>query len=170
MDQQDHDQAGSGGLSETTRKWVQSGVVIQAVWGLIYLSWSFLSLIAAHTYTTDNMNPLDKLLTSATENGLTAEIKRKDEHGQLHTASSSELASLGKHRLSNFQIKTVGNDKSVFKGTKARIASTAQLLQRLSPKQKLEWALCVKEEGNALYREKKYKDAMDKVVARYSSF
>ncbi len=89
------------------------------------------------------MDPLDILLKSSQETGLDIEIKRQGPNGCLAPVRKNEIAALH---------------------TKSKIASTAQLLQKLTDKEKLEWAIETKNEGNQLYSCGDYKGAMDKYV------
>lgn len=71
------------------------------------------------------------------------DIKRKTDDGQVVDARENELASLG---------------------TKATVASTAGLLKKLDPIERLAWAIETKNEANDLYKEKKFREAMGKYV------
>ncbi len=76
------------------------------------------------------MDPLQALLNSSKDSGLDVEIKRQGPNGCLAPVRERELAALH---------------------TKSKIATTAQLLQKLeSSKEKLEWAIDTKNEGNQL--------------------
>lgn len=93
------------------------------------------------------MNPLDIILKETNKNGVQVEVTRQ-RNGVLEPARPQELATLS---------------------TKSRIASTAQLLQRLTKEEKLEWAIETKDEGNALFQEQKYAEAMEKYVEALSA-
>lgn len=71
------------------------------------------------------------------------DIKRQRDDGVMVDAREHELASLG---------------------TKSTVASTAGLLKKLTPLERLEWAIETKHEANVFYKEKKFREAMGKYV------
>eukprot|EP01031_Cornospumella_fuschlensis_P026246 gene26246-31705_t len=89
------------------------------------------------------MNPLHKFMSDINNGGVSVELKRQTEHGILAPVQDQEMKALG---------------------TKSRLASTAQLLEKLNPEEKLEWAMETKDEGNQLFAEEKYAEAMEKYV------
>lgn len=89
------------------------------------------------------MDPLDVLLKSSKDTGLDVEIKRQGPNGCMTAVRTNELAALH---------------------TKSKIASTAQLLKNLNNKEKLEWAIETKNEGNHLFNDGNYKAAVEKYV------
>jgi tetratricopeptide (TPR) repeat protein len=91
------------------------------------------------------MNSFDLVFSELQKNskGMTVDLKRKTKAGDLIDAKPNELASLG---------------------TKSTVASTAGLLAKLTPKEKLAWAIETKNEANEFYAEQEFKDAMIKYV------
>eukprot|EP01031_Cornospumella_fuschlensis_P047304 gene47304-57946_t len=89
------------------------------------------------------MNPLHKFMSDINNGGVSVELKRQTEHGILAPVQDKEMKALG---------------------TKSRLASTAQLLEKLNPEEKMEWAMETKDEGNQLFAEEKYAEAMEKYV------
>jgi tetratricopeptide (TPR) repeat protein len=90
------------------------------------------------------MDALEVLLRTSRQSGMDVEIKRQCSNGELRPTYSNELEALH---------------------TKSKIASTAQLLQRLnSESEKLEWALETKREGNALFARRDFAAATAKYV------
>lgn len=89
------------------------------------------------------INPLDVVLQQFNTDGVSVEVKRQRPDGLLEPTKPGELASLG---------------------TKSRLAHTANLLHKLSAEEKMEWALEMKDQANALYREKNFSDAMNTYV------
>lgn len=90
------------------------------------------------------LDPFSKVMRDLKSGGgPPVELKRQNEHGVLETVGEAEMKALG---------------------TKARVASTAQLLHKLTPEEKLEWAMESKEEANQLYRNEQYLEAMEKYV------
>lgn len=94
------------------------------------------------------MNPLGVLMDEMNKNGVSMEVKRQMKDGSLATTRPNEIATLN---------------------TKARIATTAQLLKKLNEDEKLVWALETKEEGNRLYKEQNFSGALDKYVEALSA-
>lgn len=91
----------------------------------------------------DNFGKLFEEVNKNAPKGMQIEVARQSKSGQMVSAKPQELATLS---------------------TKSRIASTAQLLQKLSKEEKLTWALETKEEANQLYREKRFAEAMERYV------
>ena len=89
------------------------------------------------------INPLDVVLKQLNTEGVSVEVKRQRSDGVLEPTKPSELASLG---------------------TKSRLAHTANLLSNLTPKEKIEWALEMKDQANDFYRQQNYTDAMHTYV------
>lgn len=94
------------------------------------------------------MNPLGVLMDEMNKNGVSMEVKRQMKDGSLATTRPNEIATLN---------------------TKARIATTAQLLKNLNKEEKLIWAIQTKEEGNQLYKEQNFSAALDKYVEALSA-
>jgi tetratricopeptide (TPR) repeat protein len=94
------------------------------------------------------MNPLGVLMDEMNKNGVSMEVKRQLKDGSLATTRPNEIATLN---------------------TKARIATTAQLLKNLNKEEKLIWAIQTKEEGNQLYKEQNFSAALDKYVEALSA-
>jgi len=76
------------------------------------------------------------------------EVKRQSKDGTLQSTKPNELATLN---------------------TKARIATTAQLLKNLNGDEKLQWALQTKEEGNQLFQKKDFAAAIEKYMETLSA-
>lgn len=92
------------------------------------------------------MDKFGKLFEEVNKNappGMQLEVTRQTKSGHTVAAKPQELATLS---------------------TKSRIASTANVLQKLSKEEKLQWAMETKEEANQLYREKRFAEAMEKYV------
>lgn len=89
------------------------------------------------------MNPLEIMLEEMNKSGISCEITRKNKHGVLEPVKESEVKALT---------------------TKSQIATTANLLARLTKEEKLVWALETKDEGNELYQQQEYLEAMKKYV------
>ena len=89
------------------------------------------------------MNSFDVVFNELKKSGLGVDIKRKRDDGTMVDARENELASLG---------------------TKATVASTAGLLKKLSPAEKLSWAIETKNEANELYKIHDFSGAMGKYV------
>lgn len=92
------------------------------------------------------MDKFGKLFEEVNKNapkGMQIEVARQTKNGSMVSAKPQELATLS---------------------TKSRIASTAQLLQKLSKEEKLQWALETKDEANQLYKEKRFAEAMERYV------
>ena len=89
------------------------------------------------------MNSFDIVYQELNKDGMKVDVMRKRKDGTMEQASARELASLG---------------------TKARVASTAGLLKKLSPEEKLTWATETKDEANQLYSQHKYAEAMEMYV------
>lgn len=89
------------------------------------------------------MNPLEIMLEEMNKSGISCEITRKNKHGVLEPVKESEVKALT---------------------TKSQIATTANLLTRLTKEEKLVWALETKDEGNELYQQQEYVEAMKKYV------
>lgn len=89
------------------------------------------------------MDPLNKVMNDLKAGGMSMELKRQNQHGILEPIKDNEMRTLG---------------------TKSKVASTAQLLQNLTPEEKVEWAIDTKDEGNELFKEEKYVEAMEKYV------
>jgi tetratricopeptide (TPR) repeat protein len=89
------------------------------------------------------MNSFDVVFNELKKSGIGVDIKRKGDDGVLRDARQNELASLG---------------------TKATVASTAGLLKKLTPEEKLAWAIETKNEANELYKQKMFQEAMGKYV------
>jgi tetratricopeptide (TPR) repeat protein len=89
------------------------------------------------------MNSFDVVFNELKKSGIGVDIKRKGDDGVLRDAKQNELASLG---------------------TKATVASTAALLKKLNPEEKLTWAIETKNEANELYKQKMFQEAMGKYV------
>mmetsp|Transcript_20352 Transcript_20352/g.45272 ORF Transcript_20352/g.45272 Transcript_20352/m.45272 type:complete len:349 (+) Transcript_20352:91-1137(+) len=91
------------------------------------------------------MNSFDLVFSELQKNsnGMTVNLKRKTKNGDLIDAKPNELASLG---------------------TKSTVASTAGLLAKLNPTEKLEWAIETKNEANEFYAEQEFEQAMIKYV------
>ena len=88
-------------------------------------------------------SPYDVYMESFQSSGLDVQVKRKNKNGVVQDARPGELETLG---------------------TKAKIASTAQLLAKLNPKEKMEWAMETKSQGNALFKEGKFKEAAEEYI------
>eukprot|EP00981_Chlorochromonas_danica_P005022 scaffold1001_cov188-Ochromonas_danica.AAC.11 len=90
------------------------------------------------------MSDLQSSSTSSTTlPGMTVEIKRPTADGLLQPVAAQDMKLLT---------------------TRAQVASSAQLLQHLSSEEKLDWAIETKLEGNALYQEGRYEEAMGRYV------
>ena len=89
------------------------------------------------------MNSFDVVYGELKKSGMSVDIKRKMDDGSLVDARANELASLG---------------------TKATIASTAGLLKKLTPQEKLAWAIETKNEANELFRKQLFAEASVKYV------
>jgi tetratricopeptide (TPR) repeat protein len=89
------------------------------------------------------MNSFDVVFNELKKGGMGIDVKRKRDDGVLVDARENELASLG---------------------TKATVASTAGLLKKLTPIERLEWAIETKNEANELYKQKQFREAMGKYV------
>jgi hypothetical protein len=89
------------------------------------------------------MNSFDVVFNELKKSGIGVDIKRKGDDGVLRDAKQNELASLG---------------------TKATVASTAGLLKKLTPEEKLAWAIETKNEANEMYKQKMFQEAMGKYV------
>ncbi len=89
------------------------------------------------------MNPLDVVLKELNTGGVSVEVKRQRPDGRLESTRPNELATLG---------------------TKAKLANTANLLNKLSVEERLVWALEMKNHGNEFYSQQKYFEAMNTYV------
>jgi len=89
------------------------------------------------------MNSFDIVFSELKKSGMGVDIKRKRDDGTMVDAREHELASLG---------------------TKSTVASTAGLLKKLPPNERLDWAIETKNEANAFYKERKFREAMGKYV------
>jgi tetratricopeptide (TPR) repeat protein len=89
------------------------------------------------------MNPFDVLMKEMNKSGISCEITKKNQHGILEPVRQEELNTIS---------------------TKSQIATTAHLVSRLKEEEKLEWALETKNEGNELYQQSEYLQAMQKYV------
>lgn len=89
------------------------------------------------------MNSFDIVFSELKKSGMGVDIKRKQDDGTMVDAREHELASLG---------------------TKSTVASTAGLLKKLPPSERLDWAIETKNEANAFYKDRKFKEAMGKYV------
>lgn len=89
------------------------------------------------------MDSFGAVMSGLKNNGMAIDIKRKTDDGHMVDARDNELASLG---------------------TKATVASTAGLLKKLQPAERLAWAIETKDEANTFYKEKKFREAMGKYV------
>lgn len=89
------------------------------------------------------MNSFDIVFSEMRKSGMAVDIKRKGDDGVMVDAREHELASLG---------------------TKSTVASTAGLLKKLPPHERLAWAIETKDEANVFYKERKFKEAMGKYV------
>lgn len=89
------------------------------------------------------MNSFGIMFEGLKKGGMGVDIKRQRDDGVMVDAREHELASLG---------------------TKSTVASTAGLLKKLTPVERLEWAIETKNEANVFYKEKKFREAMGKYV------
>jgi tetratricopeptide (TPR) repeat protein len=89
------------------------------------------------------MNPLDVMLKELNTGGMSVEVKRHRSDGILENTKPNELATLG---------------------TKAKLASTAALLKKLTKEERLEWAVEMKNHGNDFYAQLNYQEAMTTYV------
>ena len=89
------------------------------------------------------MNSFGIVLDELKKGGVGIDVKRRRDDGVIVDARDNELASLG---------------------TKATVASTAGLLLKLSPEEKLAWAIETKIEANALFKQESFREAMGKYV------
>jgi tetratricopeptide (TPR) repeat protein len=89
------------------------------------------------------MDPFQRVIESLKSGGVNIELTRPTQNGILEPVKPKELKTLG---------------------TKAKIASVAQALQNLTKAEKFEWAIETKLEGNQLFRDQNYKEAMEKYV------
>eukprot|EP01034_Spumella_vulgaris_P023119 gene23119-29312_t len=89
------------------------------------------------------MNPLDVVLNELNAGGVSVEVKRQRHDGILENTKPNELSTLG---------------------TKAKLASTAALLKKLTPEERLEWAVEMKNHGNDFYAQLNFNDAMNTYV------
>lgn len=94
------------------------------------------------------MNSFGVVFEEMNKHGLQVEVARKGKDGILQSARPEELATLA---------------------TKSRVATAAKLLQNLTVSEKQRWAVDTKEEGNILFQERKYAEAMEKYVEALSA-
>jgi tetratricopeptide (TPR) repeat protein len=94
------------------------------------------------------MNSFGVVFDEMNKHGLQVDVARKNKDGVLQSARPEELATLC---------------------TKSRVAAAAKLLQNLDATEKLQWAIDTKEEGNVLFQEQKYSEAMEKYVEALSA-
>jgi tetratricopeptide (TPR) repeat protein len=88
-------------------------------------------------------SPFDVFMKQFKDSGMDVAVKRQGKNGEIHEAKPAELETLS---------------------TKSRIASTAQLLSKLSDEEKLEWARETKHQGNTYFAEGQFSMAMKEYV------
>lgn len=88
-------------------------------------------------------NPLSTMINTMKNNGVNMELKQKMSDGTYKTAPEDTLKALG---------------------TQAKIAANANILQNMTKEEKTNWAIYKKNEGNKLYFENKFSEAIETYI------